>query len=294
VGVGADFFEDDMAHVQLEFDAIGKAHSVAALVGLPPPQVTGGLCELWAHCWKEKTDVAAGIVIEGIFASSHARLIDALLAFGFLEKVPYGYRVRGAEKYLRIQQSIENGRRRGGLAAKGNLRHALGSPLGSSSAPPSAQAEEDRRLASASFTDHRSPITDHLEAKDQLPVVSPPAAVRVFEHWRSVHRPTARVFDAKTRKAVEARLAEGFTEADLIQAIDGCKASPHHQGQNDRGKKYDSLELICRDGSKVHTMQGYIETAKPQRTLDQVRRGLQRAEDQGWEHEPHVKLEDLK
>lgn len=105
-----------------------------------------------------------------------------------------------------------------------------------------------------------------IESKDS--VASPlGAADLVFDYWRSVHRPNARVFDQKTRKAVEARLAEGFTEGDLKRAIDGCKASPHHQGKNDNGKKYDSLELICRDGGKVHTMQGYLErgvgTRKP-------------------------------
>lgn len=41
-------------------------------------------------------------------------------------------------------------------------------------------------------------------------------------------------------------------------AIDGIHFSPFHQGENDRGKKYDSLELCMRDGSHV---QQFIEVA---------------------------------
>ena len=39
--------------------------------------------------------------------------------------------------------------------------------------------------------------------------------------------------------------------ADLKTAIDGCHRSPHHCGENDRGAKYQSLELIMRDSKHV-------------------------------------------
>jgi hypothetical protein len=82
---------------------------------------------------------------------------------------------------------------------------------------------------------------------------------QVFEYWKETLRPKARVFDDETRESVEERLAEGFSVEDLKHAIDGCKASPHHMGQNDKGKRYDTLELICRDGGHVQQFLGYLE-----------------------------------
>ena len=45
--------------------------------------------------------------------------------------------------------------------------------------------------------------------------------------------------------------ADGFFVEELCQAVDGCLASPHHQGQNANGQKYDDLELICRSPEHV-------------------------------------------
>jgi len=56
---------------------------------------------------------------------------------------------------------------------------------------------------------------------------------------------------AKARKSVRARLAEGYSANDLMEAIDGCHRSPHHCGENDRGTKYQTLGLIMRDSDHV-------------------------------------------
>lgn len=76
-------------------------------------------------------------------------------------------------------------------------------------------------------------------------------AQSVFDHWRAtMGHPDAKP-TAKRVQAVNARLAEGYSVADLCAAVDGCKASPFYQGQNDRHEVYDDLELICRNGEKV-------------------------------------------
>lgn len=82
----------------------------------------------------------------------------------------------------------------------------------------------------------------------------------VVAHYQKFH-PKARP-GKKERALIAARIAEGSTAEDLCQAIDGCHASPFHQGQNDTGRKYDSLELICRNASKVAT---FIELAEQPR-----------------------------
>lgn len=77
--------------------------------------------------------------------------------------------------------------------------------------------------------------------------------LEVFAHYRTHHarahpKPLS---SSKEWRAIKARLAEGYTVDDLKRAIDGMHQSPFHQGENDRGRRYDSLELAMRDGSRV-------------------------------------------
>lgn len=79
---------------------------------------------------------------------------------------------------------------------------------------------------------------------------------RVFDHWREVlDHPRAKL-DANRRNKIAARLRDGFTVSDLIAAIDGCRASEFHMGDNEQKKKYDDIGLICRDASKVEFFMG--------------------------------------
>ena len=73
----------------------------------------------------------------------------------------------------------------------------------------------------------------------------------VFKHWQAVMAKPKALLDDKRARAVKARLAEGRTVEDLKQAIDGCAQTPHNMGSNDRGEKFNDLELICRNGPNV-------------------------------------------
>jgi len=74
-------------------------------------------------------------------------------------------------------------------------------------------------------------------------------ADKVIEAYRKKH-PRARP-GKKERKLIADRLAEGYTVEDLLAAIEGCHMSKFHRGDNDRNKKYQSLELIMRDSAHV-------------------------------------------
>jgi hypothetical protein len=67
--------------------------------------------------------------------------------------------------------------------------------------------------------------------------------------------------DTKRRAAVAGRLKDGYPVADLLTAIDGCKASAWHQGRNDRQRPFNDLGLICRDSAHVEQ---FIELARGQ------------------------------
>lgn len=79
-----------------------------------------------------------------------------------------------------------------------------------------------------------------------------PSPVReVFDTWRSeLGHPNAKL-DGKRRRAIQARLDDGYTAAELCEAVRGCARSEWHRGQNDRRQVYDDIELICRSATHV-------------------------------------------
>ncbi len=84
----------------------------------------------------------------------------------------------------------------------------------------------------------------------------------VFEYWQNIFKHTRATFDEKKRKKITARLKEGYPVAELKLAIDGCKGSAHHQGQNEANTIYDSIDLIFRDDDHVRQFVRY--TQRPQ------------------------------
>ncbi len=78
---------------------------------------------------------------------------------------------------------------------------------------------------------------------------------RVFDHWRiAMKSPRSRMDDK--RKRLIAGALKNYSPDDLMQAIDGCAASPFHMGQNDRKEKYNGLDLIFRNADKIEGFMG--------------------------------------
>jgi uncharacterized protein YdaU (DUF1376 family) len=84
-------------------------------------------------------------------------------------------------------------------------------------------------------------------------------ARRIFDHWKVVFNHSRAVFGPKRRRAVEAMLKYGFTEESLKRAVDGCKCSAWHQGNNENHQVYDEFELIMRNEAKVEQFIAYLE-----------------------------------
>lgn len=105
--------------------------------------------------------------------------------------------------------------------------------------PPITGKEKTKRCVNTSVELAQKPLPENLPVR------------AVFLHWQDVcGHPRARL-DTKRERAIAARLADGYSVADLKAAVDGCLASPWHQGKNDRRAVFDDIELICRDGPKV-------------------------------------------
>lgn len=86
-------------------------------------------------------------------------------------------------------------------------------------------------------------------------------ALHIFTYWVSEIKSSARrkpVFSEKRRKLIEKALATYGAEACFL-AIDGCKASPWHMGENPQGVKYNDIELIFRNEKNIER---FIERAE--------------------------------
>lgn len=117
------------------------------------------------------------------------------------------------------------------------------------------------------------------EEKRETPLArNTPDVIAVFDAYRK-HHPRAFATPkpaSKEWRLIAGRLKEGFSVEDLVQAIEGCHVSPFHCGENDRQTKYQSLELIVRNGSQVSK---FIELARdgPKPVLSEKTQRTQRA-----------------
>lgn len=84
---------------------------------------------------------------------------------------------------------------------------------------------------------------------------------RVFAHWQTATKRPRANLDAKRLRLIRDRL-KSYSVEDLCRAIDGYARSAWHQGENDRGKRFDDLGLILRDSAQVEKGWDY-EAANP-------------------------------
>ena len=99
------------------------------------------------------------------------------------------------------------------------------------------------------------------------------AVESIFTWWQEVMgKPRARM-DLKRRKAILARLRDGYSLSDLCDAVAGCACSDFHMGKNDRYTKYNDIELIFRDAAHVDDFIERWETLNKQNEILVARKG---------------------
>jgi hypothetical protein len=74
---------------------------------------------------------------------------------------------------------------------------------------------------------------------------------KIFEHWQMVMKHPNAKLDPKRKVCIGKALSWGYSVEQLCQAITGCSLTPHNQGKNDRGQRYDGLCLILRDSDQI-------------------------------------------
>lgn len=107
----------------------------------------------------------------------------------------------------------------------------------------------------------------------------PGAADAVFEHWLRVmgKDPSRTKLNGKRLEKLRARRRDGYSDEQLLLAIDGCKLSAWHMGENEKSELYNDLATIFRDGTTVEKHADRAMDASPGATSAVPLRGdLQR------------------
>ena len=179
------------SYIAFDLDALNVAADVGHAAGISEELVITGLARLWAFCFRQKTDRVSFLHLKGFFKGGDAW--QALVAFGFLAVEPgttppgqfdplddAAFRVRGADRYLRISE----GRRKGGkaAAAAGNLlKGAARSAPALAPAAPQLEPGLSPALGPAQhqpYTEHRAPSTEH---RAPVAAEAPPPQLAVVE-----------------------------------------------------------------------------------------------------------------
>jgi hypothetical protein len=88
-------------------------------------------------------------------------------------------------------------------------------------------------------------VTDETAAAATVPNS---AVERIFGHWVFMFgKHAGRTALGPTRRRAIVRALQLYPEGELLLAVEGCAASPFHNGDNDRGQSYTDVTLILRD-----------------------------------------------
>lgn len=176
---------------------------------------------------------------------------------------------RDNKKYKKIvERNKNNGLKGGRPKTEPNPENPVkpsglsGNPENPSEADSVSKSKND----SKSDSDSKKKVTMSANAND---------ALEIFTHWKSVMKKSNNsLLNTKRTKAITARLKEGYTVDQIKLAITGCSMTPHNMGQNDNCKKYDDLELICRDGSNVERFAGNAQKLAPRQFSAQAEKTI--------------------
>jgi hypothetical protein len=85
--------------------------------------------------------------------------------------------------------------------------------------------------------------------------------LELFEYWIAMHKANSRrkpMFDAKREKLLAVAIYDYGLDY-CKQAVEGCLNSHFHMGRNNRGRVYNSIELIFRDSEHIERFAGYMQ-----------------------------------
>ena len=124
---------------------------------------------------------------------------------------------------------------------------------------------------------NQEPITNNQskpKVKTTVTLKRDDDVLQIFDHWKSTLGHDRAKLDQKRSKQITSALALGYSVEDLCNAITGCSLSPFHMGDNEKGQRYDTLDLILRNAEKIDQFIGFYRNppkpinGKTQRQID--------------------------
>lgn len=191
-------------YVQVEFRVIeALAGAVARAANVNEDRVLAGLNRLWHWAWSKKSDVINIGQLAGLFGGERIEaLADGLVGQDFLEAHANDWRIKGAERYLRIRKTRSDN-------AKRTNEKRWKSDDGASQVRRNSDASATQPVALTLNTETLS--TEHLE--DLSPVASepPPAPKKRKAKARPqaalASEPTAEDSDEEAEREPERKLS---------------------------------------------------------------------------------------
>lgn len=250
-----------MSYIAFELDALNVARDVGAAAGIAEERVTHGLLRMWAWCFREKTEHVTATHVRGFFG---ADCMAALQAFGFLA-IAEGFdcaeeahfRVRGAERYLRVSEARKKGAEKTNAAKRERTASATGATLERRSSDAGATLNRALPDALTPSTEHRAPNTEHQEEK------APAAQEQLRQTWNDHRGPKLPEWRHSKHRDTPAR--ERLKErplAEWVVVVQRIAASAFCTGANDRGWKADP-DWLLRPGTATKVLEGkYDGTAR--------------------------------
>lgn len=104
-----------------------------------------------------------------------------------------------------------------------------------------------------------------------VPEVTRPEIVEILQYWATVMGKKRVFLDTARIKVIRNALKFGATVEECKRAIDGCKASRWHMGDNDRRIVYNELALILRDAEHIERFCEIADRAKENANRVRVR-----------------------
>lgn len=278
-------------------DKLHAKKKIAHLLSLDCGPSALGLWTL-ANSWcnDELTDGAIELFVIkrlGPWTEQHA---DALVSVGLWSKTDTGYQFHDWEDFNDTRDNVlkkragdaeRKGQTRSARRAKKALERSVSKQEKLSARNPSGIQSESERSPDGVRAESRAPLplplplplaTQDIPAEagedgdgagkaERPPSPKPPKSDPVFDHWVRVMAkdPARTLLTSDRRKKLKAMRAEGYTDEQLCQAVDGCKRSEWHMGRNPSGQAYNDLVTILRDGATVqaHMERGAKQASRP-------------------------------
>lgn len=148
-------------------------------------------------------------------------------------------------------------------------RAEAGSKGGKAKVANASKSKQDLASASkskqdlANLADSNNKNKTNNKSDNDLNTMSAKAnqSFELFKYWCEVMGKSISTskLTPKREKKIKDRLKQGYTFEQIKTAIFNCSNDPFSMGHNDRGKPFNDLELICRDGEKLES---FLEATK--------------------------------